>query len=153
VTAVQQWLRCCATNRKVARSITAGVIGIFHWHKILPIPLWPQSRISLFPVGKGGRCLKLTNLPPSCAVVMKSGNFNFLEPSGSLQACNGTALPLPLCPLVKGIINHKTVSSWGINRTNYFAKYLRNLYPSCSSSLGHAITCISCTGTFFLTFC
>jgi hypothetical protein len=26
---------------------------------------------------------------------MKSGNLNFLEPSGSLQACNGTALPLP----------------------------------------------------------
>jgi hypothetical protein len=33
-------------------------------------------------------------LPPSCAVVMKSGNLNFLEPSGPLQACNGTALPL-----------------------------------------------------------
>jgi len=25
---------------------------------------------------------------------MKSGNLNFLEPSGSLQACNGTALPV-----------------------------------------------------------
>jgi len=33
-------------------------------------------------------------LPPSCAIVMKSGNFNFLEPSGPLQACNGIALPL-----------------------------------------------------------
>ena len=31
-------------------------------------------------------------LPPSCAVVTKSGNLNFLEPSGPLQACNGTAL-------------------------------------------------------------
>jgi len=30
------------------------------------------------------------------AVVMKSGSLNFLEPSGPLQACNGTALPLPL---------------------------------------------------------
>ena len=27
---------------------------------------------------------------------MKSGNLNFLEPSGPLQACNGTPLPLPL---------------------------------------------------------
>ena len=44
--------------------------------------------------GKGGRCVRLTTLLPSCAVVMKSGNFNFLEPSGPLQACNGTALPL-----------------------------------------------------------
>jgi len=36
---------------------------------------------------------KADNLPPSCAVVMKSGNVNFLEPSRPLQACNGTALP------------------------------------------------------------
>jgi len=33
-TTVAQWLRCCATNRQVAGSIPAGVIGIFHWHKI-----------------------------------------------------------------------------------------------------------------------
>jgi hypothetical protein len=45
---------------------------------------------------KGGRCAMLTTLPPSCAIVMESGNLNFLEPSGPLQACNGTALPLPL---------------------------------------------------------
>ena len=42
-------------------------------------------------MGKGGRCVRLTTLPPSCAVVMKSGNLNFLEPSGPVQACNGTA--------------------------------------------------------------
>ena len=29
-TVVAQWLWCCATNRKVAGSIPAGVIGIFH---------------------------------------------------------------------------------------------------------------------------
>ena len=29
-TAVAQWLRCCAINQKVAGSIPAGVIGIFH---------------------------------------------------------------------------------------------------------------------------
>ena len=28
-TAVAQWLRCCATNRKVACSIPAGVSGFF----------------------------------------------------------------------------------------------------------------------------
>jgi len=27
---------------------------------------------------------------------MKSGNLNFLEPSGTIQACKGTALPLLL---------------------------------------------------------
>jgi hypothetical protein len=46
--------------------------------------------------GKGGRCVRLTILPPSCSVVIKSGNLNSLEPSGSLKAWNGTALPLPL---------------------------------------------------------
>ena len=30
--AVAQWLRRCATNWKVAGSISDGVIGIFHWH-------------------------------------------------------------------------------------------------------------------------
>ena len=71
---------------------------------IFPVTLWPWGRLSLqqkcvpgvFRGGKGGRCVSLTTLPPSCAVVMKSGNLNFLEPSGPLQACNGTALPLPL---------------------------------------------------------
>jgi len=42
--------------------------------------------------GKGGRYVRLTILPPSYALVMKSGKLNFLEPSGPPQACNGTAL-------------------------------------------------------------
>jgi len=46
-----------------------------------------------FVGGKGGRCVGLTTLQPSCAVVLNSGNLNFLEPSGPLQACNGTDLP------------------------------------------------------------
>jgi len=36
-----------------------------------------------------------TTLSLACTVVMKSGNLNFLEPYGPLQACNGTDLPLP----------------------------------------------------------
>jgi hypothetical protein len=52
-----------------------------------------------FPGGKGGRCVRLTTLPPSCAVVMKSGNLYFLEPSGSFQACNGSALPTSSIPI------------------------------------------------------
>jgi hypothetical protein len=72
-------------------------LEFFQWHN-------PSSRTMalgstqkwvpcVFPGGKGGRWVRLTTLPPFCAVVMKSGNLNFLEPSGTLQACNGTALP------------------------------------------------------------
>ena len=46
-TTVAQWWRWCATNRKVADSFPPAVIGIFHWHKILPIALWPWSRLNL----------------------------------------------------------------------------------------------------------
>jgi len=52
-----------------------------------------QPLTGVFSGGKGGRCVRLTTLPPSCAVVMKSGNLNFVEPFGPLQACNGIALP------------------------------------------------------------
>jgi len=54
--------------------------------------------------GKGGRCVRLTTLPPSCAIVMKSGNLNFLEPSGPLQACKGHFY-LYLCH-VEEVSNH-----------------------------------------------
>jgi len=35
---------------------------------------------------------KADNLPPSCAVVTKSGSLNFMEPSGPFLASNGTDL-------------------------------------------------------------
>jgi len=49
---------------------------------------------------------KADNLPPSCAVVTKSGNLNFLELSGPLRTCNGTALHLPFT-----LKNTKTVAT------------------------------------------
>jgi len=45
--------------------------------------------------------LKADNLPPSCAVVMKSGNLNFLEPSGPVQACNGTWQAISVSRILK----------------------------------------------------
>jgi len=39
--------------------------------------------------GKGGRCVRLTTLPLSCATVLKSGNHDFLEPSGHGGPLNG----------------------------------------------------------------
>jgi hypothetical protein len=85
------------TNRQVAGSIPDDVIGIFQQHNPAGRTMalgstWPPTEMNTrcIPGGKGGRCIRLTTLPPSCAIVMKSGNLNFLEPSGPLQACNGT---------------------------------------------------------------
>jgi hypothetical protein len=76
-TAVAQRLRYCATNRKVAGSIPDGVVGFFHRHnpsdRTMALgstqPLTEMSTRSI-SWGKGGRCVRLTTLPPSCAVVM-----------------------------------------------------------------------------------
>jgi len=52
---------------------------------LLPLP-------GIFPGGKGGRCVGLTKLPPSCADCRKIwDSLNLLEPSGIVQACNGIA--------------------------------------------------------------
>ena len=48
--------------------------------------------VSLCRLKQCGRFVRLTTLPPSCAVITNSGSLNFLEPSGPFQACNETAL-------------------------------------------------------------
>jgi hypothetical protein len=43
---------------------------------------------------KVGRCLGLTNLPPSYAYCLEIWEPNLMESSGPVGACNGIALPL-----------------------------------------------------------
>jgi hypothetical protein len=100
-TAVTQWLRYCATYQKVADSIPDGFMEFFIDINPFYRTMAPGSNQPLIEMSTGGiswrkcgQCVRLTNLPPFCAVVKKSGNLNFLEPSGPPQACNGTALPL-----------------------------------------------------------
>jgi len=71
---------------------------------ILPAALWPCGWHSLqqkwvpgiFPGGKGGRSVGLTNLTTfMCRLSWNLGASSLLEPSGPVQACNGIALPLP----------------------------------------------------------
>ena len=70
------WLRHCATSRKVAGSIPDGVTGIFHWRVSSGRTMYGPEVDSVsnrneyhefFLGGKGGRCVGLTTLPPSCA--------------------------------------------------------------------------------------
>jgi len=58
----------------------------------------PLTEMSTRSISWGQRrpVRKADNLPPSCAVVTKSENLKVLEPSGPVQACNGTALPFLL---------------------------------------------------------
>ena len=102
-TAEAQWLRCCATNRKVAGSIPADVSGFFIDIKLSDRTMalgstGPLTEMSTGSISWGLRrpVCKADNLPPSCAVVMKYGYLNFLETSGSLRPCNGTDLPFPV---------------------------------------------------------
>jgi hypothetical protein len=68
--------------------------------------------------------MRLITLPPSCAIVMKSGNLNFLEPSGPLQASNGTSLPLPFYLYVfklKVVIHIKSYRNSAIQQALHFS--------------------------------
>jgi hypothetical protein len=89
------FIRHCATSRKVPGSIP-GVEGFFSVAS--DSFMWPgvdsasKNEYQVNPGGKGGRWVRLTTYHPH---VKKSGGLNLLEPCGPVQACNGTALPLP----------------------------------------------------------
>ena len=76
-TAVAQWLRSCATNQKVAGSIPDGVIGSFfdiksslsHYEPGVDSASNRNEYQEYFLGVKSGRCLRLTTLPPSWAIV------------------------------------------------------------------------------------
>ena len=63
---------------------------------------------------------------PGSPQMTKSGNLNFLEPSGPLQACNGPDLPVPLpsqlsaasikCKKRENVVNNKKEINVGKKR-------------------------------------
>jgi hypothetical protein len=150
-----------ALRYKPAGRVRFPVVSLeFFGDIILPVALWPWGRPNLqqkwvpgvFLGSKGGRCVSLTTLPPSCVVVMKSGNLNFLEPSGPLQACNGTALPLKKMDwgvhheryifgtdhIFTSLLHHKKAKSFTTADSNFVTKngnfYIQFFYD-CSSKV------------------
>ena len=95
---------------------------------------------------------KVDILPPSCAVVTKFGNLNFLEPSGSLRACNGTALPLPLpTPYLHQIYTLFAPSLHYVSIT--FTAGLHNIYIMFAPWLHHIYTGLTaCLQHFYSIF-
>ena len=88
------WLRHCATSEKVEGSIPDGVIGIFHRHNPPSRPMalgstQPLTEVSSRNIswgGKGGRCVRLITLPPSCADCLEIWKP---QPPGALRASPG----------------------------------------------------------------
>jgi hypothetical protein len=84
----------CATSRKNAGSIPDGVIRIFHLHNPsdctmalgLTRPLTEMSTRNIFLRDKGGRCVELKTLPPSCGECLEIWEP---QPPGTLRACPG----------------------------------------------------------------
>jgi len=76
--------RCCHWNFSVTYSLRSHYV---------PGSIQPLTKMStrFISWGKDGQCVRLKTLPQFCAVVMKSRNFKFLEPSGPFKACNGIA--------------------------------------------------------------
>ena len=106
-------VRGCFNPRAIVRPEGFYVNEKFQWHQLgsnqRPSDLWHSTLTTVPPRSstevstgsiswgdKGGRYVRLATQPPSCAVVRESGELIFLETSGTLQACNGAALPLLL---------------------------------------------------------
>jgi hypothetical protein len=84
------WLRHWTISWKVAGSIPDGVIGILHWHPSgLNMALGSTQALTKISTrdiswGKGGRCIGLTTLPPSCADCLEIWEP---QPPGTLREC------------------------------------------------------------------
>jgi len=104
---------------EIAGSIPDGAIGIFHWNNPsvrtmalgLTQPLTEMSTKKISWGYKDGLWLGLTTSHLHMPIILKSGTFNLLEPSRSVQVCNGISVPLPL-PLPVRICRRCKPSAW-----------------------------------------
>ena len=90
---VAEWLRCCATNRKVAGSIPAGVSGFFIVIKSFRSHCGPgvdsASNRGVFPGGKGGRYVRLTTYHHPVPLSQNLGTLTSWNPLGQSRPVMG----------------------------------------------------------------
>jgi hypothetical protein len=99
VTLWHSWLRHHTKSQKVMGLIPDRVTEIFHWHKTsgrtMALGLTrPQTEMSIRNISwgsKGGQCIGLTTLSPSCANCLE---IWVPQPPGTLRACTGIAVYL-----------------------------------------------------------
>jgi hypothetical protein len=108
----RSWLRHCATFRKVAGSISSGRTMALGSTQPLT-----EMNTSIISWGKGGRCIALTFLPPSCANCHKNWE---LRPPGTLRASTRIALPYVIHRRKIIIKNHSNTNSDVTLKRNHF---------------------------------
>ena len=94
ITRWRSWFRQRARSRKVAGSVLGGVTGKFslplsfrsHYGLGFHSPSNRNEYQEYFLGGKGGRCVGLTTLPPSCADCLEIWEA---QPPGTVWACPG----------------------------------------------------------------
>ena len=103
-TAVAQWLRCCATNRKVAGLIAASVSGVFIDIKYFRSHYGPgvdsasnrNEYQEYFLGGKGGRCVRLATYHHPVPLSRNLGTLTSWSPLGPSGPVTGLICLLPL---------------------------------------------------------
>ena len=136
-TAVAQWLRCGATNQKVAGSIPDGVIGIFHWHnpsdRTMDLgstqpPTEMSTRITSW--GKGGRCVRLKPYHHPVPLSCNLGTLTSWNPLGHSRPVTGL--------LYLYLLKHedKNIRIQNYNFSRYFVR-VWNLVPSHWLNVGY----------------
>jgi hypothetical protein len=134
----------CATSRKVAGSIPDGVIGIFYWHNssgrtmaLGYTQLLTEMSIRNIFGGKGGRCVRLTTLPP----FMSRLSWNMR----ALTSWN----PQGLSRLVMGLLLFVIYTGDKLKSTSYW-KYLCRRFSACLSRFAEWLLTLSLPSTVLL---
>jgi hypothetical protein len=151
------WLRHCATSWKVTSLIPNGVTGIFRWHNpsgcIIALGLTqPLTEMSTRNISWRVKAASAYSWHPyhlQVLNVLKSGSLTFLETSGHVQACDGTALPF-LIIVVKCwlnprfIVRPKGICQWNIPVTPSGIKPATfRIVAQCLNQLRHRVPLIT----------